>query len=63
MKKKQVIAIAAALAAVLLMSTAVYAIGNMGAENNQDQEENCIQAPPGAYTFNRHVCAQLIVTP
>ena len=35
MKKKQVIAIAAALAAVLLMSTAVYAIGNMGAENNQ----------------------------
>ena len=30
MKKKQVIAIAAALAAVLLMSTAVYAIGNMG---------------------------------
>ena len=35
MRKKQVIAIAAALAAVLLMSTAVYAIGNMGAENNQ----------------------------
>lgn len=35
MRKKQVIAIAAALAAVLLMSTAVYTIGNMGAENNQ----------------------------
>ena len=47
MKKKQVIAIAAALAAVLLMSTAVYAIGNMGAENNQDQAGNpAEQAPP-----------------
>ena len=45
MKKKQVIAIAAALAAVLLMSTAVYAIGNMGAENNQAGNP-AEQAPP-----------------
>lgn len=35
MRKKQVIAIAAALAAVLLMSTAVYAIGNLSPESNQ----------------------------
>lgn len=46
MKKKQVIAIAAALAAVLLMSTAVYAIGNMGAENNQDQAGNPAEQAP-----------------
>lgn len=45
MRKKQVIAIAAALAAVLLMSTAVYAIGNMGAENNQAGNP-AEQAPP-----------------
>ena len=33
MKKKQVIAIAAVLAVVLLTSTAVYAMGNFGLEN------------------------------
>ena len=35
MKKKQVIVIAVALAVVLLTGTAVYAVGNLGSENNQ----------------------------
>ena len=47
MKKKQVIIIAAALAVVLLTGTAVYAVGNLGSESNQADNQN-VQPPVSA---------------
>lgn len=44
MKKKQVIVIAVALAVVLLTGTAVYAVGNLGSENNQANKP--VEQPP-----------------
>ena len=47
MKKKQVIIVAAALAVVLLTGTAVYAVGNLGSESNQADNQN-VQPPVSA---------------
>ena len=44
MNKKRVIIIAAVLAAVLLTGTAVYAVGNLGSESNQADNQN-VQPP------------------
>ena len=40
MKKKQIVIIAAALAVVLLTGTAVYAVGNLGSESNQADNQS-----------------------
>ena len=47
MKKKQIVIIAAALAVVLLTGTAVYAVGNLGSESNQADNQN-VQPPVSA---------------